>query len=155
MLARWTSAKNVLAQDVLDPPPLSDWERNVWMRAVEANGSREATRSVNRWRMTWPRVARLALAAACVVVIALIVIRQKPAELVKERQPPPSRTAPAELSRVVSAVKVEPNGQAEALAELAAGVDRLSEELQALQRKAERNNARQQVALSLDRFERW
>jgi hypothetical protein len=38
---------------------------------------------------------------------------------------------------------------------LAAGVDRLAEELQALRRKAERRNAREQVALSLDRYGRW
>jgi hypothetical protein len=158
VLAKWVSVKDELPSIVRDPTPLTDWERSVWMRAAEMGQSREASPAAVAWRMPWPRVAGVLAAAACAVTIAVVIVRQKPTAIVDRPQPTGTTTTTspaAELSRVVSAVNVQASDQAAELAGLSEDVRQLADELQALRRKAERNSARQQVALTLSRFERW
>jgi hypothetical protein len=155
VLSRWLATKSSLSMEVHAPPPLSDWERTLWMRAADA-GEEPAQPRSRRLPISWPRAAGLAVVAACLFVIVLVVVRPKPPEVVKT--PPESEPREAtrpELSRVVSSVNVQVIARNDELLELSAAVERLQAELQSVHRRAERAQAQRQVAMTLDRFGRW
>jgi hypothetical protein len=143
-----------------DAPPLSAGERQLWARAA-TGAAREAVvpqrpipRRVLSWRL-WGPVS--GLAAACVVIAVVLVARPTRDDTLGGRfPPPPMATQPTtrETSPRPAAVRVVPVASSAALADLSGAVDRLDAEMQELRRTAERAEARRQVAMALDRFER-
>jgi hypothetical protein len=124
--------------------PLSPRVRQLWAAAAPGVTLRHSRRKV------WiPVTAGLAL-AACVL---LLVVEWA---VWKERiTPQPEREVARSLPQPTNREVVEEVDWADGLSRLAASVDQLDVQLQKLRREAERLEARQQVALTLDRFARW
>jgi hypothetical protein len=99
--------------------------------------------------MLLPAAVGLATAACILLIVVEMAVRKQTdsprlnSEIVRSDSPPPDNTVVSEIY------------PAEGLSQLAAAVDRLDVELQTLRLKAERADARQQVALTLDRFGQW
>ena len=96
-----------------------------------------------------PAVAWLGAAACVLLLIMEVVIRRD--SIVPQPKPDVTHSNARPLDREV----VEEIDPMEGLSRLAAAVNRLDAELQRLQHKSELLNARQQVALTLDRFGHW
>lgn len=146
-----------LARRLAKAPPLTDGQRRLWARAP-AGGLRVKS-LVSRAGpdgFGW-RVATSAAGAACAVVVWVVVTTRvtPPAERAGGDPPrPPAERAEGSARKVVSAavVAVDP---AEQWGRLSAGIDALDADLARLRLKAERADARRQVAVVLERHRRW
>jgi hypothetical protein len=138
--AAFAAAKRQLAA----VEPLSPRARQLWERA-----GGYVTMQPSRHRLWMPAVAWLGAAACVLLLIMEVVIRRD--SIVPQPKPDVTHSNARPLDREV----VEEIDPMEGLSRLAAAVNRLDAELQRLQHKSELLNARQQVALTLDRFGHW
>ena len=123
------------------PPPLAPRQRQMWKNAATVESGSAPS------RLGWITFAG-GLAAVGVCVVIFIVVR--PArELVKVEPPPlPSRT-------IVSDVTVTDLVPAREFDALSDAVDQLDADLVKLRRDAQRLEARQELAMTLERFGTW
>jgi hypothetical protein len=134
-------------QRLVTPEPLSPLARQLWERAAN-----EAT-----WRPSggrrWIAAAATGLGVAASIGVLLWIVDLTAWSRSVAPQPAPALTRPIPQPR--NATTVDEIDPAEEMARLTAAVDRLERDLQTLRLKAERLDARQQIAVTLDRFSRW
>ena len=123
--------------------PLSPHARQLWRQAAG-----EAAVRPSRHRTWIPLAAGLATAVGVLLFIVATAGRKEPLPT-----PPPAGLAHSDTSPVREVV--DDVDSASELARLAATVERLDADLQRLRHQAERLEARQQVAMTLDEFGRW
>jgi hypothetical protein len=141
--AAFTATKQQLAL----PEPLSPRARRLWERAA----GEAALRTPGGRR--WIAAAATGLGVAASIGVLLLIVDLAARNRADAPQPPPAVTRPMPEPR--NTTTIEEIDPAEELARLAAAVERLDKDLQTLRHEAERLDARQQIAVTLDRFSRW
>jgi hypothetical protein len=123
--------------------PLSPRARQLWRPAAGEKAARPSRR-----RIWMPLAAGLATAAGVQLFIVATGVRKEPLPA-----PPPATVVHSDAPLATEVVgEVDSGGE---LVRLAAEVERLDADLQRLRHQAERLEARQQVAMTLDEFGRW
>ena len=141
-----------------DTPPIGLEERVVWERAaVDDPGVRNIPLPAPPRRLAMPTRFQWWAAAACVLLVVSIAVtlavRHQTVNVVVRPQPVPTTTTTQTVrASQPGPIRVEPADGAGELEHLATAVDQLDVQMQELRRKAERAEARSQIASALDRF---
>jgi hypothetical protein len=142
LAAKFAAAKELLA----GPEPLSPRARWLWKQAAEEPAGRPAV-SLNR-----SFFAFLLAAAACVALLVILpkLTGHQPGGPIKS--PTPIVEVPKPPAERPTVVVIDPKQE---LAQLSEAVDRLDEEIKQLRLDAQRADARRQVAMAFDRYDKW
>jgi hypothetical protein len=137
------AALTATKQRLATPEPLSPHARRLWELAASEVIVRPATRRV------WAPTAAGLGAVACILLF-LVAVAVRKEFLTPQLNPEVRNFNPPPETEVVGTVD-----SAKELSGLAAAVKRLDADLQRLQREAERVDAQQQIATTLNQFDRW
>ncbi len=137
------AALAVAKQQLITCEPLSPHAEQLWRQAVGEAAVRSSS------QRTWiPLAAGVAVAAGVLLFLVATAVRKEPLPT-----PPPAGVARSDSLPAREVVdEVDSAGE---LARLAVTVERLDADLQRLRHQAERLDARQQVATTLDQFGHW
>jgi len=132
-------------QEWASTEPLSPRARQLWKDAAE-EPARRGSPSRN-----WIVIAGGLTAAACVVLLVFKLAGHKPGKVT----PSPYEIAKVKPPPAVTESKVTVVNPADELNELSDAVNQLDADLKQLRLKAERMDASRQVAMTLERYDKW
>ena len=141
--AAFRAAKQQLAA----PEPLSPRARQLWEQAA----GEPTLPSSGRRRWIAAAAAGLAVAASIGALLLIADWSARKRSVAPQPVPRVARLIP-EPRTTTTVEEIDPGKE---LARLAAAVERLERDLETLRHQAERLDARQQIAVTLDRFSRW
>ncbi len=130
--------------ELASPEPLSARARRLWKDAASET-ARQAPP-----RRNWIFIAGGLAAAACVVLLVVKLAGHKPGDLT----PSPPRDFVIQTPQVTEST-ITVVAPADELAELSEAANQLDVQLKQLRLEAQRMDARRQVAMTLERFEKW
>ncbi|HWE95038.1 MAG TPA: hypothetical protein VG269_13815 [Tepidisphaeraceae bacterium] len=140
LLATFAAVKREMAS----PPPLTARERHLWKHAAEQAAARPSP------LRQWVAIVGGLAAVACVTLLVVKIAIHKQGDI-----PSPIPIAVKHDSRTLSEPTVTEIDPAKDLAQLSQATDRLDAELVKLRQDAQRRDARRQVAMAFEHFDKW